>query len=202
MRPNLVFALSVLACSLFVSCAPATSTSVPFYDNFDRLDLGENWLDNMSGGWEIKDRRLHNSGANNSPLWLKLKLPENVVIEFDAFTDPRICDIKCEAFADGRTHATGYIFLMGGWKNTISAIARLDEHQPDRIQRRSDCVAGKPQHWRIERRGKLITWYVNDNLYLQYNDPKPLTGRGHDRFAFNNWQSEVYFDNLNVRALD
>ncbi|MFA6034352.1 MAG: hypothetical protein WC889_15740 [Myxococcota bacterium] len=193
--------LCAISAAFTTSCSPAVSTSIPFEDNFDRVDLGENWLDNMGGRWEIKDRKLHSNGSQNAPLWLRARLPDNAVIEFDAYTDPNICDIKCEAFADGRTHATGYILLMGGWKNRTSTIARLDEHQQDRLEKRSDCVPGKAYHWRIERRGNVLSWFVDDKLYLQLNDPNPLKGRGHDRFAFNNWASDVYFDNLRIREL-
>ena len=190
--------LSMLA---LISCAPSTSTTVPFTDNFDRTDLGENWLDNMGGQWHIKDGRVHNTGAQNAPLWLRAKLPDDVVVEFDAWTDPRICDTKFEVFADGRTHATGYALILGGWKNSISTIARLDEHQKDRLEKRSDCVPGKKVHWKVERRGSLLFWYLDDKLYMQLNDPQPLKGKGHDRFAFNNWASDVYYDNLSIREL-
>ena len=33
-------------------------------------------------------------------------------------------------------------------------------------------------------------------------DPKPLEGPGHDHFAFNNWQAELFFDNLRIEPLD
>ena len=36
---------------------------------------------------------------------------------------------------------------------------------------------------------------------MAYFDPSPLGGHGHDRFAFNNWASQVYFDNLKIEAL-
>jgi hypothetical protein len=186
---------------LLASCSASTTASVPFEDSFDRTDVGPNWLDNMGGNWHIKDGRLHNTGAQNAPLWLQAKLPDDVVIEFDAYTDPKICDIKCELFGDGRTHATGYIVLLGGWKNTISSIARLDEHQQDRLQRKSDCVPGKTYHWKIERQGNILSWYLNDVLYMRLDDPAPLKGKGHDRFAFNNWMSDISFDNLKIRPL-
>ena len=35
---------------------------------------------------------------------------------------------KCEIFGDGSDHASGYILVHGGWNNSISVIARLDEH--------------------------------------------------------------------------
>jgi hypothetical protein len=36
---------------------------------------------------------------------------------------------------------------------------------------------------------------------LDFYDPEPLRGEGHDRFAFNNWESQLYFDNLRIRPL-
>jgi hypothetical protein len=32
-------------------------------------------------------------------------------------------------------------------------------------------------------------------------DSDPLWGRGHDHFAFNNWNSELWFDNLKITPL-
>jgi len=32
-------------------------------------------------------------------------------------------------------------------------------------------------------------------------DSEPLEGRGHDHFGFNNWQSDLWFDNLKVTPL-
>jgi len=33
------------------------------------------------------------------------------------------------------------------------------------------------------------------------SDPNPLQGRGHDHFGFNNWQSDLWFDNLKITPL-
>ena len=41
-------------------------------------------------------------------------------------------DIKCELFADGRRHASGYVVILSGWNNSKSIIARRDEHGPER----------------------------------------------------------------------
>ena len=193
--------LLIISFLIATSCSPSVSTTIPFEDDFNRIELGENWLNNMGGDWQIKDGKLHSLNAQNAPLWLRARLPENVVIEFDAWTDPRICDTKCEVFADGKTHATGYIFILGGWNNRISSIARLDEHQQDRLEKRSDCVPGSVYHWRIERRADQLSWFLNDRPYLRLDDNKSLKGSGHDRFAFNNWQSDVYFDNLKIKPL-
>ena len=67
-------------------------------------------------------------GVKNNPLWLKAKLPENVAVDFDVRSMSPEGDIKCEIFGDGSDHASGYVLIHGGWNNTISIIARLDEH--------------------------------------------------------------------------
>jgi hypothetical protein len=33
------------------------------------------------------------------------------------------------------------------------------------------------------------------------NDPEPLEGPGHDHFAFNDWEAELWFDNLHIQPL-
>ena len=67
-------------------------------------------------------------GVKNNPLWLKAKLPENVAVDFDVRSMSPEGDIKCEIFGDGSDHASGYVLIHGGWNNSISIIARLDEH--------------------------------------------------------------------------
>jgi hypothetical protein len=60
---------------------------------------------------------------------------------------------------------------------------------------------GKKYHWRIERRGSLLRWFIDGQLFMEFDDPFPLEGKGHDRFGFSNWESQLYFDNLRVQPL-
>ena len=60
---------------------------------------------------------------------------------------------------------------------------------------------GRQYHWRIERRGKVISWFIDGNPFMRFEDPLPLTGKGHDRFGFSSWEAQLYFDNLTVTAL-
>ncbi len=173
---------------------------LPFQDNFERAELGAAWEGDP--GWRIRDGWLFSAGTANRPLWLKASLPDDVAIEFDARSESPDGDIKFEAFGDGRSHASGYIFILGGWKNTISCIASLDEHGDDRAELRQSgqVKAGRTYHLKLEAQGKVLRWYVDGKLFLDYFDAEPLRGSGHDRFAFNNWQSPLYFDNLSIRA--
>jgi len=151
-------------------------------------------------------------GAHNHPLWLRKKLPRDVQIDLDTWsTEPR-GDIKIELFGDGHSYdpdggrytATGYEVIFGGWSNTRSIIARLDEHGGDMAQRTEPkVVANRHYHWRIERRRNVITWFIDDLTapFLRYEDPRPLDGTGHEYFGFNNWETDTWFDNLVITPL-
>lgn len=163
-------------------------------------------------GYQVANGALSAHGAHNHPLWLRKKLPHDVKIELDVWsTEPR-GDIKIELFGDGHSYdpdggrytATGYELIFGGWYNTKSIIARLDEHGADMVQRgEPKVVANQHYHWRIERRGSVITWFVDDlaTPFLRYEDPRPLEGSGHEYLGFNNWETDTWFDNLVITPL-
>ena len=52
--------------------------------------------------------------------------------------------------------------------------------------------------WRIVRNGKTIDWFVDDMTtpFLSLTDEAPLSGKGHQHFGVNNWESDTWFDNL------
>jgi Farnesoic acid 0-methyl transferase len=163
-------------------------------------------------GYGVVNGALSAHGAHNHPLWLRKKLPHDVKIELDAWsTEPR-GDIKIELFGDGHSYdpdggrytATGYEIIFGGWYNTKSIIARLDEHGTDMVQRAEPkVIANQHYHWRIERRRNVITWFVDDlaTPFLRYEDPRPLEGSGHEYLGFNNWETDTWFDNLVITPL-
>ncbi|KPK14772.1 MAG: hypothetical protein AMJ62_11710, partial [Myxococcales bacterium SG8_38] len=117
--------------------------------------------------------------------------------------------IKLEIFGDGASHSTGdryeatsYVVIFGGWNNSLNVLARMDEHGADRITGPPRKVqVGRTYHFRIERIDGTLTVWVDDELLLRMEDSEPLRGRGHDHFAFNNWQSDVWFDNLRITPL-
>jgi hypothetical protein len=179
----------------------AVSTTAPFSDDFERPELGPNYF-TIGGHWRIEDGVVHSPGVKNNPLWLKARLPDNVAVEFDVRSASADGDIKCEIFGNGRDHASGYVIVFGGWSNSTSVIARLDEHGSDRQEKRGLKVEkGRTYHFRIERRGTLLRWLADNQLMMEYDDPAPLRGKGHDRFGFSSWDSDLFFDNLSVQPL-
>lgn len=185
--------------------APVTVPGPSFADDFERAAIGADYF-TTGGHWRILRGELFSPGVKNNPLWLKMRLPRDVAIEFDARSETaagkRAGDIKFELFGDGRSHASGYVCVFGGWDNQISVIARLDEHGKDRRERRDRKVeAGRTYHMRVERRGNLLSWYVDGLPFLSFEDRAPLSGLGHDRFGFSSWEADLFFDNLRIKPL-
>jgi hypothetical protein len=194
-----------------VAAAPEAAGG-PFADDFQRTQLGANWLATDPAAASIQQGAMVVEKAHNHPVWLKKPLPENVVIDLDVWTDSPEGDMKVEVFGDGQSFfrgdpraaydATGYVLVMGGWRNSLSAIVRQQEHGPDRVTRADPrVVPGKRYHWTIRREGPVLTWLVDGQPFLKLQDPDPLRGPAHRYFGLSGWESKVNFDNLRITPL-
>jgi hypothetical protein len=203
--------MSVLVVGAGAGCTPQGDPAIPssgFEDDFDRERIGDLW-NNTGGPYRIRDGELNVRGAHNKPLWLERKLPHDVRITFDARSESQEGDIKVEVFGDGVSHAenesytaTSYVVILGGWNNSKNVIARMDEHGEGRVVKRSPKI--KPGHTydvKIERVDETLTVWLDGDELMKMKDSEPLYGRGHDHFAFNNWESNVFFDNLEITPL-
>ena len=183
-------------------------------------NLGPNWLQMKTNAWRVENGKMCVDNAHNHGVWLNRTLPINARVEFDAWAMTDDGDLKAEVWGDGKSYATGssytnatsYLAILGGWKNTLQVLARLDEHGADRkaipIVKETDdprqraVQRGQLYQFRIERTdGKTVRWTVNGVEYLSWNDPQPLAGQGHDHFGFNEWEAKVCFDNVKVTPL-
>jgi len=178
-----------------------------FSEDFERAELGAAWKrgagEGGQGSWRIEGGWLTGDQIKNDPLWWTGKLPDNARVEFDARSTTKEGDLKFEIFGDGVRHESGYIVIFGGWSNSLDVIARLDEHGSDRKAQRSRKVTPNKIHKiAAERVDGALSWFVDGELVMTYDDPAPLTGPAHRGFAFNDWTAPVQFDNFKVYRLD
>lgn len=176
-----------------------------FEDGFERAALGADWK-TTHAGWVIEGGWAHSTNPRNAGLWLTRPLPDKARIEFDARSEPLPGgkpfpgDLKCEVFATAPQHQAGYILVNGGWKNSLDIVARLDEHGKDRKERASQAVEpSKTYRWAVARTGSTIHWFRDGAPFMTYDDDAPIAGRF---FGFNNWEANVYFDNVKVFDLN
>jgi len=191
----------------------------PFKDDFGRSELGVDW-NPTSNVWRIEDGRLCGRGARNHPVWFRRRLPVNARVEFNVTSGSPDGDIKAEVWGDGRSAATGtsyddatsYLVILGGWKNKLNVLARLNEHGRDRKEirlvpgsedpRTQPIVEGKSYHVEIERAdGHTVSFTVDETPIHELSDPAPLSGPGHEHFGFNDWEVPVCFDDFEVTPL-
>jgi hypothetical protein len=212
MRTSLV--ATALALAALAGCKQPDPPPIvdEFRDDFERDVIGSNYRA-TADVYRLKDGQLNVSMAHNHPLWLRKKLPADAIVELDIMSRSPSGDMKIELFGDGESHArdrgaytaTGYVFIMGGWGNSRSIIARGDEHGKDVKARTEPKVEpGRWYHWKIVRKGNRIDWFVDDmsTPFLSFDDSHPFVGPGHEFLGFNNWESDIWFDNLVVRRLE
>ncbi|AKF09197.1 family 16 glycoside hydrolase [Sandaracinus amylolyticus] len=208
---RLLFLFTLALLPSIAACTPQGDPGIGaegLTDDFEREELGDLWH-NTGASWRIVDGQLNIRNARNRPLWLRRTLPRDVRIEFDVRSESPDGDIKVEIFGDGSSRATtesytatSYVVIFGGWSNSMNVLARMDEHGADRVVgARRRVEPGRTYRMRIERRGSRITAWVDDEELVSMDDPRPLEGPGHDHFAFNDWQVELWFDNLRITPL-
>jgi hypothetical protein len=194
-----------------VGCrAKVPEITEPFSDDFERGDIGASWH-NTGADYRIRAGKLNVSKAHNHPLWLRRKLPRDVVVELDAMSKSPQGDIKIELFGDGESFdpdrgqydPSGYVFVFGGWGNSLSIIGRKGEHGDEVKTQRSEprVEPGRTYRWTITRQGGHIEWKIDGQPFLNWTDPLPLYGEKQAFLGINNWESDVYFDNLTIRPL-
>jgi hypothetical protein len=184
--------------------------ATPLHEDFDRADLGANWLD-TGGSYTLEAGKLWAQNGYNHPLWLRKRLPADVSIELDVMSKSPDGDIKIELFGDGASFdrdkggytSSGYVLIFGGWRNSLSVICKGDEHGEGRKAERGDLrvVPDKTYHWSVVRKGGLIDWKIDGQAFLSWQDPAPLSGKEHAYLAFNDWETRVAFDNLVVKPV-
>lgn len=192
---------AIVSALLLFSCTKEIKLKTVFEDGFNRAGLGDNYTV-QGGDWTISDGHVASTKAENRNLVLTgFALPQNGVIELTMWSESDGVDVKFNAWGDGliHDHGDGYSFVLGGWSNRVSIIAKLHEHEKQRVENKAKLEKGKKYKVRVERLDNKISWFVDGALFLKYSDDDPLkTSDGYNRLSFGNWRSSVHFDDLKI----
>lgn len=183
-----------------------TGGKLLFQEHFDTPELSAHWLTKQEGEWHVVDgwlkaEKVENEDLRNQGIWLQDPLlPPKTRITFKARSMTQVGDMKCEVFNQAPKHETGYSVIFGGWNNTTNAIARHGEHEPNRHNQSEPpkVQPGKAYTWTIVRTDNVVRWYIDGKFMVAYDDPAPIAGQ---YFGFNNWASDVRFDDVEVYEL-
>ena len=206
MKSLLKSALFILLFIFVSACTSEQKAVLVFEDSFERAEIGENYKI-QGGDWRIENGKLKSRTAKNRNLVLKsIDLPQNGIVELTMKSHSDAVDVKFNLWGDGKIHdhGDGYTFILGGWNNRISVISRLDEHEKKRSEKRNANLEKETLYKiKVERLSSKIRWFVNGELFLEYNDETPLkVSDGFSKLSFANWKSDVEFDDLKIYALE
>src|SRR6516164_3050557 len=115
-----------------VRSGPEATVALPFQDSFDDPSTIKRHFFTTGGFWRVQGGELLSPGVRNNPLWLKARLPQNVRVDFDVRSASPEGDIRAIIFGDGLNYQfSGYHLIQGGWNNSLSVLARLDDNAPN-----------------------------------------------------------------------
>lgn len=199
--------LSLAACLRTDPPLPPEGLRLNFAD--EKLSLADHFR-GSSEAYRLEEGALKVAGARNHPLWLKRCLPDNVVVRVRVRALSPEIDLKFELAGDGISYAralsytaSGYVVNIGGWRATRDQIARQDEHGLWRAKKRArPWIPGQSYLFELRRREMSLLLSVDGEPYLRFVDWRPLRGARHCHFAFNNWNSAVAFDSLEIEPAD
>jgi hypothetical protein len=121
----------------------AVTAQMPYSQEFSDPGVVARDFFSTGGQWRTVGGELLAPGVKNNPLWLQAPLPDEVAVEFDVRSEFPEGDIRVELFGNGVDPFSGYIFVQGGWNNSLSVIARKDINGPtlDSLKRKAARVA-------------------------------------------------------------
>ncbi len=182
-----------------------TGGTLVFEDQFERGEIGDQWTVKHAGEWTVDNGALKatvvaEEEARNQGLWLNKPLPAKVRVVFQSRSLSKVGDTKCEIFATEQKHEAGYSIIFGGWSNTINTITRRGEHEPTRViqSEHQKVEQGRTYTWTVVRTDNAVRWYIDGRFMIAYDDAEAVRGTF---FGFNNWATDVRFDNVQVYAL-
>jgi len=153
----------------------------------------------VSNRWQCDPRWSFFSGYGNKlvAIWNKREMKGDITVEF--FAGPKMdqdrgrkyeyfSDMNVTICADGKDLTSGYSFIFGGYQNSRTRIMKGHEVLAEKFKRIpiEMNIHRRWFHIRAERKGTHLAFYVDNELLLECNDPKPLDGGHVALWTYNN----------------
>ncbi len=150
----------------------------------DWRTAGGKWL--VMNRWRCDPRWSFFGGESKkgvAAIWHKSELRGDLNIEFAAGIRHKAVrggygkfasDMNLTICGDGRSLASGYGFVMGGWSNTKTAITRNGRVVAEAKLKIPGGIHRRWFYFKITKRKGHLKYYIDHKLVLEYVDPRPL----------------------------
>jgi len=168
-----------------------------FHDQFERKELGPRWIV-LHGRWSIQQGRLHGRARQVGAVRLKYHAPNDVRIEYDVRCGPTRPgrDVGCCFGFNGDNLGFGYRagFGSNGKENTFLDRKGVTMRATTKTHRRPRRI----HHFLIDRIGRTVRVYVDEQKVLEFEDDEVLRGPEHGGIALFLYGNEAVFDNVKI----
>ncbi len=172
-------------------------------ENLTHTSVESRW--EIIGSWAIKEGELKLSDAKPQILYLKQSISGDVRIEFTCRQEgDDLGDISCFMSALSLTNRkkacnTGYMFQFGGEGNTRTFLERAGERLWERAE--SPIIRGVTYRVCAEKKDSRLSFWVNDKLIFEVDDPQPLSGMDRYLVGFYGWKTETWYSDIKIYKL-
>ena len=208
MRSPSPFIFLFFVCLAFIgpTCHSEPKQTLLYEYDFNDGKIGPEWK-NEGGDWAIDNGKVVSRDAQNKDLVLMKALPTDVAVEVEVVSHSPKIDVKFRTHGDpagGTLHDAGaYSFILGGWGGTISTIARMNEHEPNRVEdKKARFEKDRVYKMKAVKKGGKIDWFIDGVKFLSYDDSSPLAPPQFAYFSFSNWKTWCEFDNLKIYKVE
>ncbi|NQT20021.1 MAG: hypothetical protein HQ592_09975 [Planctomycetes bacterium] len=144
----------------------------------------------VTSRWQCDKRWSFFSGVSKQDaiLWSKRVLRGDVTLEFAAgikMDNSRggkyeyASDINATICADGKDLNSGYSFMYGGWKNSVTSIVRGNTsvaESKSAVIPNNENIHRRWFYIKIRKRGSKLQYFIDNRLVLEFDDSNPLAG--------------------------
>lgn len=191
--------LLILGTVLILTCVALGAESdwqLVWEDDFDRVELGQDWIPFRGAKASIESGRLLMLGGGATLITARPFKPD-VRFEFEAEAYPENlpCDLSATIGAN-EAHGYSYLLAFGGQSNRVNqllgpGIHQVDQDPPFLIEH------GKKYRIVAQKEGRRYTYTVNGVKILDAEADNPAAGPGFDRVGLVTWNG-MYVDCFKV----